>query len=958
MKTKLIFKQHRIVIVFLLLLLAFAISGDFDAYAINNFSNYPLSLDGNVKASYSQTKNRLTITGHGKIERDKWISMARKFEFNNYRDDHEGWDGEEDFDTHFINDAQGKIKLPTCSEKLFCNYDEDVYFNDAVDTSDVTDMSYMFRNAISFNQPVNFDTSNVYWMGGMFWNASSFNQPVNFDTSKVTKMNTMFCDAKLFNQPVAFDTSNAETMSHMFWGATKFNQPVNFDTSKVTIMSSMFNNAESFSHPIFFDISSLQYMDYMFFKSNVTQVIFRNGNNNQNINAENAFKDCLDLRYLSFSGLTNATIDGFSVDYRVKQGSNTSEFKPNSDGFNFVDNLPYRVYPHNSWEAINGFLLSADGGVTADHDAINHELVISGAGEVKYDGWAAMAQLINQDFFSYQYSWGENVNQDNMKIIFSGSPKAIKLCGTEKAGNGLFGNYSGQVSFNDAVDIAPGVTDLSRMFFRATQFNEPVDFNTAGVENMQYMFFGATSFNQPVSFNTASVTDMSDMFYGATSFNKQISFDTGNVTDMSEMFAGATTFNKNINFNTQNVVSFYEMFAGATDFNQSVRFNISSAQSIISMFYNSAVKGITFTNSAGNQDVDATTAFNGCDDLNYLKFSGLKNATLEGFSGDYYVRENDGEPVAKTASSSYSFTDNANCRVYLQSRVPHVALSGNGSGIKVSWTAVAGATGYEVFRADKNSGPFTKVKTLNGLFYTNYYDLVAGMPYFYKVRHYKKYGPTTYYGEFSEIKGYYAPGALATPAKPSLTLDKNGSGIRLNWNSQDRIIGYQVFRSLSPDKPFSYLQTSSGNATKYTNLSGLTPGRPFYYKVRAYRMAKGVRAYSPFSDIKGMFAGTDEYALGAVSFSLEDNPSVSAPNVRVRWTGVSGADGYCVYRWNSAAQNWIGLKKTGPNARVYTNINGVANHKTNFYGMRTYHISGGTTYYGNIGQSKGFRVDK
>ncbi len=123
-------------------------------------------------------------------------------------------------------------------------------------------------------------------------------------------------------------------------------------------------------------------------------------------------------------------------------------------------------------------------------------------------------------------------------------------------------------------------------------------------------------------------------------------------------------------------------------------------------------------------------------------------------------------------------------------------------------------------------------------------------------------------------------------------------------------------------------------------------------------MAKGVRKYSAFSDIKGLFAGTNEPALGAVSFSLEDNPSVSAPNVRVRWTGVSGADGYCVYRWNSAAQNWTGLKKTGPNARVYTNINGVVNHKTNFYGMRTYHISGGTTYYGNIGQAKGFRVDK
>ncbi len=290
--------------------------------------------------------------------------------------------------------------------------------------------------------------------------------------------------------------------------------------------------------------------------------------------------------------------------------------------------------------------------------------------------------------------------------------------------------------------------------------------------------------------------------------------------------------------------------------------------------------------------------------------------------------------------------------------VPTVTLSKSGSAIKVSWQPVSGATGYQVYRADKASGPFTKFKTTSLTSYTNSGNLVPGMPYYYKVRAYRNDGGNYSFGDFSDVKGYYAPGALAAPAKPSLTLDKNGNGIRLNWNAQKRITGYQVFRSLSPDKPFSYLKTASGSATKYTNLAGLVQGRPYYYKIRAYRMAKGVRKYSAYSTIKGMFAGTNEHALAAVSFSLEDNPSVSAPNVRVRWTGVSGADGYCVYRWNSAAQNWTGLKKTGPNARVYTNINGVANHKTNFYGMRPYHISGGTTYYGNIGQSKGYRVDK
>ena len=62
------------------------------------------------------------------------------------------------------------------------------------DTSNVTDMSYMFSFAESFNQPIeNWDTSNVTDMSCMFSGAYSFNQPIgNWNTSKVTDMSHMF----------------------------------------------------------------------------------------------------------------------------------------------------------------------------------------------------------------------------------------------------------------------------------------------------------------------------------------------------------------------------------------------------------------------------------------------------------------------------------------------------------------------------------------------------------------------------------------------------------------------------------------------------------------------------------------------------------------------------------------------------------------------------------------------
>ncbi|WP_333781161.1 BspA family leucine-rich repeat surface protein [Mycoplasma capricolum] len=66
------------------------------------------------------------------------------------------------------------------------------------DTSNVTDMSYMFYEAKNFNQPIgNWDTSNVTNMSGMFFGAEEFNQPIgNWDTSNVTNMSGMFFGAE------------------------------------------------------------------------------------------------------------------------------------------------------------------------------------------------------------------------------------------------------------------------------------------------------------------------------------------------------------------------------------------------------------------------------------------------------------------------------------------------------------------------------------------------------------------------------------------------------------------------------------------------------------------------------------------------------------------------------------------------------------------------------------------
>jgi surface protein len=127
-------------------------------------------------------------------------------------------------------------------------------------TTNVTNMSYMFADSLFNNQPTafnqsigNWNTSNVTNMSNMFLNADLFNQPIgNWNTQNVLNMGRMFIGAVSFNQPIGnWNVSNVTDMNGMFYNAMSFNQPIgNWNTSNVTIMSGMFIDADNFNQPI------------------------------------------------------------------------------------------------------------------------------------------------------------------------------------------------------------------------------------------------------------------------------------------------------------------------------------------------------------------------------------------------------------------------------------------------------------------------------------------------------------------------------------------------------------------------------------------------------------------------------------------------------------------------------------------------------------------------------------
>ena len=133
-------------------------------------------------------------------------------------------------------------------------------FNDDIsswNTAQVTNMSYMFSGASSFNQNIgSWNTAKVTDMGFMFQNflgTSKFNQNIgSWNTAAVTDMRAMFYGATSFNQSIgSWNTVKATYMQLMFSEATSFNQNIgSWNTAKVTDMGYMFSQATSFNQNI------------------------------------------------------------------------------------------------------------------------------------------------------------------------------------------------------------------------------------------------------------------------------------------------------------------------------------------------------------------------------------------------------------------------------------------------------------------------------------------------------------------------------------------------------------------------------------------------------------------------------------------------------------------------------------------------------------------------------------
>ena len=368
---------------------------------------------------------------------------------------------------------------------------------DCVNTSAVTNMSYLFYNCwrLTSLDVSHFNTQNVEDMSGLFWYCSHLTSldVSSFNTENVTSTSSMFrgCDALSALDLSNFNTENVTQMQYMFEGCRglKNLDLTNFNTSKVTNMTRMFNDCRG-----------------------LTTIYVGNGWNTDAVNLSGEmFYVCLNIK-----GGAGTTYDANHVDkeYAHIDGGTADP--------GYFTALPvYQAYacytPDNS--TMTFYYDTQRGTRTGTTYDLNTESTAP-----EWDNgliWSSVTRVVFDPSFA-------DARPTSSFYWFHNMYKLESITGLQ------YFNTSEVTNMGSMFSGCMALTSIDLSYF-----------NTANVTTMWYMFLGCSGLTSIdlSSFNTANLENMNSMFYGCTGLTSLdlSNFNTANVISMGAMFRHCTS---------------------------------------------------------------------------------------------------------------------------------------------------------------------------------------------------------------------------------------------------------------------------------------------------------------------------------------------------------------------------------------------------------------------------------
>ena len=269
----------------------------------------------------------------------------------------------------------------------------------------------------------------------------------------------------------------------------------------------------------------------------------------------------------------------------------------------------------------------------------------------------------------------------------------------------------------------------------------------------------------------------------------------------------------------------------------------------------------------------------------YTDVSYTDTTVILGTQYKYTVRAVNGDIMSKyesTAALKYNVK-------------PTVKISNTASGVKVTWTTAANATGYTVYRSQYSGGKWSGWKNMgtakaNKSAWTDK-NVKSGTQYKYTVR-----------ACYNKIKSSYKDSnAIVFLTQPTVKFANASNGIKVSWSKVTGATGYTVYRSQLVDGKWSSwknMGTAKKDKSSWVDKS-VVSGVQYKYTVRAcYNKIK-----SSYTNTKGLLY----LAQPTVTVKAVSN------GINVAWSQCEGATGYTVYRseYNTKTKKWSSWKSMG-----------------------------------------------
>jgi fibronectin type 3 domain-containing protein len=302
-----------------------------------------------------------------------------------------------------------------------------------------------------------------------------------------------------------------------------------------------------------------------------------------------------------------------------------------------------------------------------------------------------------------------------------------------------------------------------------------------------------------------------------------------------------------------------------------------------------------------------------------------QDATVQpGTSYSYRVRAFD-------ATSNSAYSNLATVTTFPAPPGSLAASAVSSSRIDLSWSNVAGETGYKVERST-NGTTWAQLAT-TGTDVTTYQDLsvVANTTYSYRVRASNGGGDSSYSPTATATTPGSVTNPLATPGNLTVT-NVAGNQINLQWkDNTTNESGYQIERSSDGGTTWTVLSSAlSANSTTYYDAR-VAAGTSYSYRVRAFNAT----ATSDYSNLAN--ATTPPLAPTGLTAT-----AISPSRIDLSWNAVPSATGYQIYRSKNGS-TWIPLATTGGDVTSWQDTGLTANTKY-FYRMQAKNSGGDSTF--------------